>query len=145
MLARRGAQRPLIQQALKLWTTSRLIERTWRLCGEDTLGLEPISDNLSPWVGIIPVTPLMDQQLDQTVIQWILEPLKQSILASLKRLTKERAKENIFEIYITTFILLNNSAVQLAHARQFAKRYGMSVSNGFSTIFTMFTTDCSTI
>lgn len=87
----------------------------------------------------------MDQQLDQIVIQWILNPLKQSILASLKRLTEKRAKENLFEIYLTTFILLNNSEVQLAHARQFAQRYGMSVSDGFSTISMIFTTDNPTI
>lgn len=83
----------------------------------------------------------MDQQLDQIVIQWILKPLKQSILADLKRLIQERAKENWFEIYLTVFILLNNSEVQLAHSRQFAQRYGMSVSDGFLTISMDFITD----
>ena len=118
----------MVQKALELWVTNRMIERTWRLCGDDTLGLEPVSDKTSSWVDTVPVTPLMDQQLDQIVIQWLLKPMRKSILTNLKRLI-EKAKENWFEIYLTIFVLLHNSEVQLAHARQFAQRYGMSVSD----------------
>ncbi|SLM34575.1 hypothetical protein LPUS_03411 [Lasallia pustulata] len=116
----------MVQKALELWVTNRMIERTWRLCGDDTLGLEPVSDKTSPWADTVPVTPLMDQQLDQIVIQWLLKPLRKPILTNLKRFIKEKAKENWFEIHLTIFILLHNSEVHLAHARQFAQRYGMS-------------------
>lgn len=119
----------MVQKALELWVTNRMIERTWRLCGDDTLGLEPVSDKTSPWADTVPVTPLMDQQLDQIVIQWLLKPLRKPILTNLKRFIKEKAKENWFEIHLTIFILLHNSEVHLAHARQFAQRYGMSVSD----------------
>jgi hypothetical protein len=118
-----------VEQALILWSATRLIEQTWRVCGEDTLGFEPPSEKSNPWKGIIPVNPIMDQQLDQIVIRYLLTPLRDYILTKLhSRLeSREKAKKHWFEIYLTMFVLLNNAETQLSMERQFAQRYGMSV------------------
>jgi hypothetical protein len=120
----------MVEQALILWATTRLIEKTWRICGEDTLGIEPPLEKSNPWKGIIPVTPIMDQQLDQIVIRHVLTPLRDYVLKELStRLgSRETAKKYFFEIYLTIFVLLNNAETQLSCEHQFAKRYGMSVS-----------------
>jgi hypothetical protein len=119
----------MVHQALILWSTTRLIERTWRICGKDTLGLEPVLDKSNPWCNIIPVTPIMDQQLDQIVIREVLTPLKIYILKELhsRMENREKAKRYWFEIFLTIFVLLNNVETQLSMERQFAQRYGMSV------------------
>ena len=120
----------MVEQALILWATTRLIEKTWRICGEDTLGIEPPSEESHPWKDIIPVTPIMDQQLDQIVIRHVLTPLRDYVLKELNtRLeSRETAKKYFFEIYLAIFVLLNNAETQLSFEHQFAKRYGMSVS-----------------
>ncbi len=120
----------IVQDSLTLWSSSRFIERTWRLFGENTLGLSPVHDPLNPWNGIIPVTPIMDQQLDQIVIHTILVPLQNGLLRGLEKKVYGRKREDWFEIYLTIFILMSNTEWQLAHERQFAQRYGMSVCNG---------------
>ena len=91
--------------------------------------MEPISDKTNPWNGIIPVTPIMDQQMDQIVIREILIPWRDALLRQLnqKIFDYEKRKENWSRIYLTMFILLNNTEVQLAHLLQFARRYGFSV------------------
>ena len=118
-----------MQTAICIWSTTRFIERTWRICGTETLGMEPISDKTNPWNGIIPVTPIMDQQMDQIVIREILIPWRDALLRQLnqKIFDYEKRKENWSRIYLTMFILLNNTEVQLAHLLQFARRYGFSV------------------
>lgn len=118
----------MVQRALELWSASRMIEKTWRICGKDKLGLEVSMDPANPWNGIIPVTPMMDTQLDQIVIQDFLVPLRSGLLQELQKKIHGRRKEDWFEIFLTIFILLSNTEFILAHSRRFARRYGMGVS-----------------
>lgn len=121
-------KKPMLRRALELWSASRVIEKTWRICGRDKLGLEASMDPANPWNGIIPVTPIMDTQLDQIVIQDVLVPLRSGLLQELQKKIDERRRENWFEIFLTIFILLNNTEFILAHSRRFSRRYGMGVS-----------------
>lgn len=118
----------MVRRALSLWSASRMIEKTWRICGEDKLGLEASTDPANPWNGIIPVTPIMDTQLDQIVIKDFLVPLRASLLQELQEKISGYKRENWFSIFLTIFILLSNTEYILAHSRRFAKRYGMGVS-----------------
>lgn len=120
-------KKPMVQRALELWSASRIIEKTWRICGEDKLGLEVSMDLANPWNGIIPVTPMMDTQLDQIVIQDVLMPLRSGLLQELQKKIHGRRREDWFEIFLTVFILLSNTEFILAHSRRFARRYGMGV------------------
>jgi hypothetical protein len=123
-------KRPLVDKALDIWAATRLIERTWKICGNETLGIHPYRGRDDPWVGYVPVTPIMDQQLDQVVIQEVLLPRKKTLLRLLtEKIYDEKArKTSLFEIYLTLFILLNNSEMQIAAERSFADTYGFSVS-----------------
>ena len=128
-IAQRLAERsPLIRMSLLLWSSSRMIEETWRLCGVDNLGMDPAPSG-SPWAGIIPVTPIMDQQLDQFIIRFVLRPLREWVLRHLtygfQAIAKDKTKKSPLEVFICCFILLHNCAVQLGASRRFAQRYGM--------------------
>ncbi|KAJ4367027.1 hypothetical protein N0V83_007557 [Neocucurbitaria cava] len=121
-------KRPLINKALDIWAATRLIERTWKMCGSETLGIHPVKGRSDPWKGFVPVTPIMDQQLDQVVIREILVPRRNQLLAQLKEkvYNEYNRKLHAFEVYMTFFILLNNAEVQIAFEREFAQRYGFS-------------------
>ena len=120
----------MVRKALSLYFAARLIEKSWRICGPDTLGQKPIDNISNPWHGTVPIPPIMDQQLDQIVIRGFLAPRGDSLLSTLneKIYNRGEAKENEFDIFLTIVILLNNCETQLAHGRAFAKRYGFSVS-----------------
>jgi hypothetical protein len=127
----------MVHLALRLWSASRLIGCTWHLCGPERLDMDIVSDCTNPWYGMNPVTPIMDQQLDQIAICQVLVPIKKSLLSQLHEAVHEdsKAKKRWLEIYLTSFVLLHNFSVQLAEERQFARRYGMSVRLMASTHF----------
>jgi hypothetical protein len=131
LIMRKMTERPLVRKALAIWVATRLTERTWTLCGEETLGVNPCRNNSDPWEGQVPVTPIMDQQLDQVVIREILIPSASAFLNKLKEKVYNEAdrKATAFEIYLTFFVLLSNAEMQIAHSRRFAQRYGFSVSS----------------
>ena len=117
----------MLKRALNLWSAGRVIERFWRICGDDNLGIDVVWDPANPWNGTIPIPPIMDTQLDQLVIQGYLVPLGKCLLQELEAKILKKSKEDWFEIYLTIFILLSNTEQMLAHTRRFASRYGMSV------------------
>ena len=86
----------MVQTAIYNWSTTRFIERTWRICGAETLDMEPMSDKTNPWNGIIPVTPIMDQQMNQIVIREILIHWREALLRRLnqKIFDYEKQKED---------------------------------------------------
>lgn len=73
----------------------------------------------------------MDQQLDQVVIRQVLVPRRDWLLNKLKTMVyaEDGRKANTFELYLTFFILINNAEMQIAAEREFAQRYGFSVSH----------------
>ncbi|KAH6971213.1 hypothetical protein BKA56DRAFT_678331 [Ilyonectria sp. MPI-CAGE-AT-0026] len=123
-----GGEKPLVQQALNLWAGCRMIERLWRVCGDETLGIEPVWERSNPWHGIIPITPIMDHQLDRLITHTFLLPLKSKLLSDLHKMIYEGNKSSWFQIYLVVFILLHNTERLLAHCRKMAKRYGIGVS-----------------
>ena len=108
-----------------------MIEKLWRITGEDTLGMVVVGDPEAPQHDIIPVTPVMNTQLDQVVIQYILEPLRLTILDQLDKKIEKSNPEDFYEIYLTIFILLcsieRNAFAQTAFAKRY--RYGRRYSN----------------
>lgn len=114
-----------VRKALDLFAANRIIERDWRICGAETLGMGVVDDPENPWFEKIPVTPIMDLQLDQIVIQSFLKPLRDPLLQELQVKIYEARKENWFEIFLTISILLTNAERLLQHSRNNAKRYGV--------------------
>lgn len=118
----------LIKDTLALWVGCRLIETPWRICGDETLGMKAEDDPESGYFGRIPVTPLMDSQMDQIVIRMILKPLAKSVLSRLEQQTKKSRHSTWFAMYLCFFILLHNYEVATSHDRNFAILHGIKVS-----------------
>jgi len=121
-------QTPLISEALNLWVATRITERSWRICGCETLGLEPVSESENPWRGCIPVTPIMDTQLDDIAINGLLLPSSTRLLQLLEQKMEKRKKEDWFEIFVTIFIVMSNVEFILADVVDYTERHGMKVS-----------------
>lgn len=119
----------MIRRALKLWVGSRLIEQPWRVCGSDTFGMNVCLDAGSPYYGRVPVTPIMDFQLDNITIHYLLMPWKSRILKELQKKILGNRKEDWLEVHLTMFILLNNVERQIKHDNWFAGRYSLTVSS----------------
>lgn len=115
----------LVKQAIDFYVGCRITCPCWGICGEETLGIEPIPVSVHPFSGITPIPPILDTQLDQIVIQLILVPLSRALLHQLERKMLANRPENWFEIYLTTFLLLANAERLQAHAHRFARRYGL--------------------
>ena len=124
----------MVHRALEAWVACRIIERSWVICGEETLGIPRIHDpsDSNPENGWIPITPTMDTQLDQIVIQDILGPLRNDVVQELKARIEVHHPHTWFEIFLTISILLNCIEVGSAHGNRFAKSYGRPVRPSFT-------------
>ncbi|KAF2746992.1 hypothetical protein M011DRAFT_403650 [Sporormia fimetaria CBS 119925] len=120
-------QGSMVSDALKLWSATRLTERTWRICNSHVLGLEPSTEPDNPWCGIVPVTPIMDTQLDELAIRTLLLPLSERVLKGLKAKIEENRKADWYEIYLTVFILLSDIEYILSDVVEYAARHGLQV------------------
>lgn len=92
----------------------------------------PNEEKGSPYYGKIPVTPIMDFQIDNITIHQLLIPLRKKLLQELQRKVLNNKPEDFLEIYLTIFILLHNMELTIKHDRWFATRYSMQV---WHTIF----------
>ncbi|KAL6412675.1 hypothetical protein AUP68_03880 [Ilyonectria robusta] len=126
--------RELLQDTLYLWVASRLIEKPWRVVdneGNETLehdlsdNIHPFWDEESPFFSRVPVTPVMDNQLDQIIIKGILLPRKKTIQKRLHAIVKSNKPSNWFLVYLCTFLLLNNYEIATSHDRNFASRHSL--------------------
>lgn len=116
-----------VSKALDLCAASRIIERDWRICGAPSdLGIPLVSDDeANPFFNCIPITPMMDAQLDQIVIHSFLLPTRDTLLASLQaKMTSAARSSSFFEIFLTVSVLLSHAEWLLAHSRQNARRVG---------------------
>ena len=93
------------------------------------MGVKPVEDPESPWAGKIPISPVMDTQIDRIVIKSILNPLRKQVLKDLDLKLTRCKREDWFEIFLVIFILLNNVEIATAHDHEFATFYGHVVRN----------------
>ncbi|KAI2610785.1 uncharacterized protein GGS25DRAFT_519082 [Hypoxylon fragiforme] len=124
----------LILDCLKFWVATRFIEKPWRICSAGLPGFYPSIEPSCPFSGIIPVTPIMDTQIDDMAIKALLDPLGKRILAELNRKILEKTKENWWEIYLATFIIMNNFEFVFNDVRDYTSRHGLrpSTTGAFS-------------
>ncbi|KAL9565719.1 hypothetical protein ACKAV7_009901 [Fusarium commune] len=141
-------QSSLVKDSLRLWAGSRLTELPWMICGDNTLGQIPVQDLECPRTGTIPIPPIMDTQMDHLVIKNIMTPLRQRILAGLQSKIMEKKRENWYEIYLTTFVLLSNMERQFAQVLYIIDWYGMESrfgTRGNSSVSESFIHSCKTL
>jgi hypothetical protein len=91
------------------------------------IGLEPTNSRGHPFDGIIPVTPVMDTQLDHIFIRDLLIPLTKRLLKTLKEKIDEQKKENWFEIYLAMFIMMSNMGWVMKDVVYWTSRHGLKV------------------
>lgn len=89
--------------------------------------MQPDSDPKSPYYRKVPVTPVMDFQIDNITICRILLPLKKQILQELQKKVLENRPKDFMEIFLTMYILLHNIELTIAHDRWFAQRWNIKV------------------
>ena len=121
-------QKSIPAMALDLWAISRMIEIEWEMCGGDTLGIQRIADPSNPRNGKIPIPPMMDTQLDQIVIAQVLDPLKKEILESFEQMITLNRREDWFELYLSSFLILNHIEMLAKHSAFHARIHAMPVS-----------------
>lgn len=115
----------LVEDSLMLWSACRMTEKSWRLCQPEIFGLTPSPDPANPWFGTVPVTPIMDQQLDEVFQAAVLMPLQERVLREMDARLSDLniRKEGFLNLLLSKFILLNNLEAQNAHDRKFASQY----------------------
>ncbi|KAI1106393.1 hypothetical protein F4804DRAFT_340550 [Jackrogersella minutella] len=128
----------LVSNCLMFWVATRCIEKPWRICSDNLPDFEPPYDPLDPedrdgvrcpFNGIIPVTPIMDTQIDDIAIKYILGPLERKILDELDSKIHEMKRENWFEIYLATFIIMNNFEFVFSDVVDYTSRHGLKPSS----------------
>ncbi|KAK3075907.1 hypothetical protein LTR53_000336 [Teratosphaeriaceae sp. CCFEE 6253] len=151
--ASKTAQSELLATALLFWSATRMIERTWLICGDDLLDLDPMKESIgpckrNPFVAAIPATPRMDTQLDQLAIGGILIPLGRRLLGMLKQKALGKKRADWYEIYLASFIILNNTERVLHDVVDFTQGCGMTSmprSNSGSSLSHAYFHACKTI
>lgn len=123
----------MVGRALDLWAACRILEKSWKICGDETLGITRFVNRRKriPWRGASLANPIMKAQLDHIMVQDILTPLRMEILQELSRKIEASEPEFWFEIYLTMFTLLSSIEVSSAHDHYLTKRCGRPVRKMF--------------
>ncbi|KIW04734.1 uncharacterized protein PV09_04465 [Verruconis gallopava] len=116
----------IVYRALKLLALGRMIELDWVFTCSNIPGVDVVADPHSPWFAKRPITPVIDTQLDQIIIQNFLAPLRAGLLNDLYVKMKYGKRQDWFEIFLVTFILQINVALLLKHSRKNAIQCGAS-------------------
>lgn len=69
----------------------------------------------------------MDTQIDDIVIRDLFMPLGQSILKVLDSKIGTRRRQDWFEIYLATFVIMNNFEFVFADVLEYSTRHGLKV------------------
>ena len=111
-----------------MWVASRMESQSERICGEETLGMQPqFLDEEVDTFGTNSIPPMMSAQIELITTTRILHPLKTSILRRLQRLIQANKLRNWFGIYVCLFILLHSCSILTNDENRAAKKYGLEV------------------
>jgi hypothetical protein len=116
----RAHQSSLVALAIRFWVAGRLIEDPWSIQGHETLGMKVDPREASPFSKRIPVTPIMDFQIDNIVIYDYLTNMLDRIRKAMKQRTMPMKKEDWFDIHLATFTLLHHVDLTMKHDVDFA-------------------------
>jgi len=115
----------LVKLALRFWVASRFIETPWHIIADEFFGMKPDTRPGSPYFGLIPDTPMMDNQLDNIVIYHLLEPEWKKLRKIVRTKLLEHKKQDWFELQLTLFILLSHVEMTVAHDMAFSTRHSL--------------------
>jgi hypothetical protein len=96
------------------------------LLAEESLGMSVIDTVDAPDYGHIPIPPMLDYQLDTTMIRWMEAGMKQ-MLKQLWKVLLKRDKKDWFGVYLSIFILVHNLEVVYEIQIDYIRLYGDAV------------------
>jgi hypothetical protein len=121
----RASDSGLVELTMHFWVAGRLIEDAWSIRGGETLGMALDVLPESPFSQRIPVTPMMDFQIDNIVIYDYLMGTLHHIRKAMKEKIMPRKKEDWFDLYLTTFIILHHVDLTMKHDIDFATKHNL--------------------
>jgi len=119
----------LLRDVLKLWVMARIQTRSERICGIETVGIQPqMQDADRHDYGRVPVPPVISAQI--TIIAEVLffRPLQIQIRKRLDRLIGAKNRGAWFTVYLVCMLLLHNCALITEYYFRKAKNLRLSVS-----------------
>lgn len=116
----RARESSLVDLTISFWVAGRLIEDPWSIQGGETLGMALDLRPESPFSQRIPVTPIMDFQIDNIVIYDYLVVTLNRIRKAMKEKIMPRKEEDWFDLHLATFILLHHVDLTMKHDVDFA-------------------------
>ncbi|KAI5858007.1 hypothetical protein BZA05DRAFT_112320 [Tricharina praecox] len=98
----------LVQKVLRIWVAQTFFFRSsWRICGVNTLGMEPINDPEMKFHGFIPLPRLINQQLDAQ-LELRVATMENELLTELQNHILDRNSTDWFGIFLTIFVHLSS-------------------------------------
>ena len=117
----------MVRDALKIWIICRCISEGIGIIGDETYGIMEVQDPDSPYYRTVPISPILDHQIDTLGIKQMKE-LKDRLLKKLKAKIQQRRHTQWYEIFLTIFILLNNLETVWREQYNYMKRHEETVS-----------------
>ncbi|KAK1832991.1 hypothetical protein QBC39DRAFT_403358 [Podospora conica] len=117
----------LVRTTLRLWVAIRMESKSERICGHECLGQPP--QNYDPEChnyGQVLVPPVMSAQIELIATATLLNPSKEFVLRSLRKLIEANKTRAWFTIYLCLFILLHSCALLTEFENRQARKYGKS-------------------
>lgn len=125
-------ERDLIGDVFKLWVMARIQTRSERICGTETIGIEPqLQDPDRHDYGRVPVPPVISAQITIIAEAMFFKPLQAQIRKRLERLITTKNPGSWFTIYLVCMLLLHNCALITEYHFRKAKNLRLSVCEGF--------------
>lgn len=121
-------EKRLLRDAVLLWVAVRMSSTTEWVCGDDELGMSPITDPSSPYWQHTPLPSVMSAQGQIIAYPKILKPLKESVVRRLHRLSSAAdPRKYWFTIYLTYFFLLHSCALGTRRNEEYARQINAKV------------------
>ncbi|KAF7531017.1 hypothetical protein G7054_g9268 [Neopestalotiopsis clavispora] len=115
----------LLRDSLNIWCGTRFTELTWTICGNDKLGILPPTESDNPWKGTVPVTPIMDTQLDEIAINSFMKPYSAHLLQELHHKMTNQDTTDWYEVLLSLIIILHNFQWMSKDIKEYTVRHGM--------------------
>lgn len=115
----------LVDTALDLWVICRMIEDPWELLEGNELGVSRVNLPGTKFHEKIPIPPMMDTQLDQVIIQFVLNNLRGKLIGLFEKNITPAKPETWFETFLASFIMLMHIERLAAHSVRHAETHTM--------------------
>ena len=121
-------ERELLRDVLKLRGMSLVQSRSERICGMETIGIEPqMQDPDRHDYGHVPVPPVISAQITIIAETLFFRPLQIQIRKRLDKLIGTKKPDAWFTVYLVCMLLLHNCALITDYNFRKAKNLRLSV------------------